>query len=41
MTDPEFYKKGPEIATVTARLEEVDRQLAETYARWEELERLQ
>ena len=40
MADPEFYKNGTEIATVTARLEELKKQLKKTYATWERLEAL-
>lgn len=38
MANPDFYKKGPEIASVTARLEELRKQLENTYARWQMLE---
>lgn len=41
MTDPEFYKqKGPEIAAITTRLEELSKQLENAYGRWETLEGL-
>ncbi len=38
---PDFYKKGSEIAAVTARLEELRKQLETAYARWQMLEELQ
>jgi ATP-binding cassette subfamily F protein uup len=38
MMSPEFYKKGTEIAAVTARLNELSRQLENAYARWQMLE---
>ncbi|MEX1094627.1 MAG: ATP-binding cassette domain-containing protein [Planctomycetales bacterium] len=39
MADPAFYKQdGPTIATETARLQTIERDLANLYARWEELE---
>jgi ABC transport system ATP-binding/permease protein len=38
MMNPEFYKKGTEIAAVTARLNELSRQLENAYARWQILE---
>ena len=41
MADPNFYKQPANIATATARLEELKRQLQTAYARWEELEALQ
>jgi ATP-binding cassette subfamily F protein uup len=41
MANPDFYKKGTEIAPVTARLEELSKQLEDAYARWGELEELQ
>ena len=42
MANPDFYKKkGPEIAAVTARLEELRKQLENAYARWQMLEELQ
>ena len=37
--DPAFYQQaGDKIATTVNRLEEIERELAECYARWEELE---
>ena len=41
MASPDFYKKGSEIATVTARLEELRKQLENAYARWQILEEFQ
>jgi ATP-binding cassette subfamily F protein uup len=39
LADPEFYRtKGAEVAKLNARLEEIERELAEAYRRWEELE---
>ena len=39
MADPAFYRRdGAEIAEAKARLEALERDLAEAYARWEELE---
>jgi len=41
LADPEFYKNaGPEVATLNARLEELDAELLAAYGRWEELEGL-
>ena len=42
IADPEFYRTaGPAVAAVNARLEEIERQLATTYRRWEELDALE
>ncbi|MBL7188621.1 MAG: ATP-binding cassette domain-containing protein [Phycisphaerae bacterium] len=41
MANPDFYKKGREIAAVTARLEELRKQLEDAYVRWQMLEELQ
>ncbi|MBN2376851.1 MAG: ATP-binding cassette domain-containing protein [Sedimentisphaerales bacterium] len=41
MAEPDFYKKGSEIAAVTARLSELREQLENAYARWQKLEELQ
>jgi len=41
MADPDFYKKGSDIAAAAARLEELKKQLENAYARWEALEELQ
>jgi hypothetical protein len=39
MADPGFYQQGPNtIADTTNRLQELQSQLASSYARWEELE---
>ena len=39
MADPAFYRRDrAEIATVIARLEAIERELAEAFARWEALE---
>jgi ATP-binding cassette subfamily F protein uup len=39
LADPEFFKKaGPEVAKATARLHEIEAEIAAGYARWEELE---
>ncbi len=39
MGDPGFYRQeGPAVADATARLEELEAELAEAYARWEALE---
>jgi ATP-binding cassette subfamily F protein uup len=40
MADPEFYKKGSEVATTTTQLNELTQELETTYARWESLEAL-
>jgi ATP-binding cassette subfamily F protein uup len=41
LSDPEFYRTaGGEVAKFNARLAELERELAEAYARWEELESL-
>ena len=42
IADPEFYRTaGPAVADVNARLEEIERLLAATYRRWEELDALE
>jgi ATP-binding cassette subfamily F protein uup len=42
IADPEFYRTaGPAVAEVNARLEEIERLLATTYRRWEELDALE
>lgn len=42
IADPEFYRTaGPAVAAVNARLEEIERLLATTYRRWEELDALE
>ncbi len=41
VANPDFYKKGQEIAAVTARLEELRKQLEDAYTRWQILEELQ
>ena len=41
VANPDFYKKGREIAAVTARLKELRKQLENAYARWQMLEELQ
>ena len=39
MADPSFYQRDrAEIARVNARLEEVEKELARTFERWEALE---
>jgi ATP-binding cassette subfamily F protein uup len=39
MADPSFYREsGNKVASTTARLENVEKELAEAYKRWEELE---
>ncbi len=39
LADPQFYRSGgAEVARTTSRLEELERELAEIYRRWEELE---
>ena len=41
MTDPEFYRtSGEQVAATTTRLETAESELAEIYARWEELDAL-
>lgn len=41
LANPEFYKKDPaEIAKVKARSQKIGSELAETYQRWEELEKI-
>ena len=41
VADPDFYKKGQDIAAATTRLEELRKQLENAYARWQMLEELQ
>ncbi len=41
MANPDFYKKGLEVVTATARLEELSKQLENAYARWQVLEEFQ
>lgn len=42
MTDPEFFRQDSEqIAEATARVEKIGQQLADQYARWEELSELE
>jgi len=41
MGDPEFYKdSGKNITNARARIDEIDKELKEAYARWEELEEI-
>ena len=41
MADPDFYRTaGAQVAATTARLEMIEAELVEVYARWEELETL-
>ncbi len=41
IADPEFYRTaGATVAEVNTRLEEIERELAATYSRWEELDAL-
>jgi len=40
MAGPDFYKKCDGIAAVTARLKELDKQLQNAYARWQELDKI-
>jgi ATP-binding cassette subfamily F protein uup len=41
MADPAFYREsGKKVAETKARLEAVEKELADTYKRWEELEAL-
>ena len=41
MADPDFYRTaGKQVAETTARLERLEAELAETYARWEGLDAL-
>jgi ATP-binding cassette subfamily F protein uup len=41
MADPDFYRTaGEQVATTTIRLETIETELNETYARWEELDSL-
>jgi ATP-binding cassette subfamily F protein uup len=40
MAKPDFYKKGPQIAAVTARLQELTKQLENAYARWQMLDEI-
>jgi ATP-binding cassette subfamily F protein uup len=40
MANPDFYKKGPQIAPVTARLQELSKQLENAYARWQMLDEI-
>jgi ATP-binding cassette subfamily F protein uup len=41
MADPDFYKKGADVAAAARRLEELKEQLENAYARWQTLEELQ
>ncbi|RKY06140.1 MAG: ABC transporter ATP-binding protein [Planctomycetota bacterium] len=41
MADPDFYKKGADVAVAAGRLEELKEQLENAYARWQMLEELQ
>ncbi|MBU1260253.1 MAG: hypothetical protein KJ757_05560 [Planctomycetes bacterium] len=41
MADPALYKKGSEVAAVTARAAELKKQLDELYTRWQQLEAIQ
>ena len=41
MADPDFYKKGADVAAAAQRLEELKEQLENAYARWQTLEELQ
>ncbi|MHC5093595.1 MAG: ATP-binding cassette domain-containing protein [Planctomycetota bacterium] len=41
MADPDFYKKGADVAAAAQRLEELKEQLENAYARWQTLEDLQ
>ena len=41
MANPDFYKKGASIVTVTARAKELSKQLKDLYTRWQQLEELQ
>jgi ATP-binding cassette subfamily F protein uup len=41
MADPAFYREsGNKVASTTARLDNVEKELAVAFARWEELEAL-
>jgi ATP-binding cassette subfamily F protein uup len=41
MADPAFYREsGNKVASTTARLENIEKELAEAFRRWEELEAL-
>ena len=41
LSDPDFYRNaGTEVATINARLELLDQELAGAYQRWEELENI-
>jgi ATP-binding cassette subfamily F protein uup len=41
MADPDFYRtEGAQVAATTTRLEKIEAELVEAYARWEELETL-
>ena len=40
MADPDFYKKGADVAAAAGRLEELKEQLENAYARWQTLEEL-
>jgi len=41
MGDPAFYKdSGKNITNARARIDEIDKELKEAYARWEELEEI-
>jgi ATP-binding cassette subfamily F protein uup len=41
MAEPDFYKRGAEVAAAANKLKELHRQLEEAYARWQELEKVQ
>ena len=40
MAEPDFYKRGAEVAAAANKLKELSRQLEEAYARWQELEKV-
>ncbi|MHC4373941.1 MAG: ATP-binding cassette domain-containing protein [Planctomycetota bacterium] len=41
MADPDFYKKGADVAAAAGKLEELKEKLENAYARWQTLEELQ
>ena len=40
MAEPDFYKRGTEVAAATRLLKDLNKQLEEAYDRWHELEKI-
>ena len=40
MAEPDFYKRGAEVAAAANKLKELNRELEAAYDRWQELEKL-